>query len=80
MPIRHQVIPSLLLAWIACGSSGVVQAELKVSPAAVELDRPECSAQILVLQKLPDARELDVTREVTYTVQPEGIVSISPRG
>lgn len=55
-----------------------MQAELKFSPAAVELDCPESSAQVLLLRKFPDASEVAVKRDSTGAVQPEGIVTISP--
>ncbi|MDA0834899.1 MAG: DUF1549 domain-containing protein [Planctomycetota bacterium] len=55
-------------------------AALKVSPPTIEFDRPECSEQMLVMQSGSESREFDVTRRVTYTVQPEGIVSVSPDG
>ncbi|MEX0727123.1 MAG: DUF1549 domain-containing protein [Planctomycetaceae bacterium] len=71
----------ILLAFLTIAANGVPAfAALKISPAAVELDRPECSEQLLVMQIGADNREFDVTRLATYTVQPQGIVSISPEG
>ena len=68
-----------------CCLGAVFAADLKVSPTSVTLDRPEASQQLLVTQlnggqadsKAPPK---DLSRDATYSVQPDGIVMIGADG
>ena len=61
--------------------SGVASeaAEVQVSPAAIQLDRPEASQQILVTE-VDGERRRDVTREAKYEFAAPNIASIAADG
>lgn len=56
-----------------------LRAELKVSPATVELDRPEASQQLLITDSAAPPQR-DFTRNVTYEVREPRIVRVEPDG
>jgi hypothetical protein len=64
-------IARLITVCVICGSLGVnvslAFAELRVSPAAIVLDRPEASQQVLVTDVNGEMTR-DVTREVRYEI------------
>lgn len=53
---------------------------LKVTPAAVTLDRPEATQQIVVYDADAAGRTLDVTRKVTIQIDPPNIAAVDERG
>ena len=54
-------------------------AELRVSPATIQLDRPEAAQQLLITE-IDAARRLDVTRAVTFEVLKPVIVRVDAEG
>ena len=54
-------------------------AEIKVSPAAVKLDRPEASQQLLITD-MNGAKQRDATREAKFEVKPPVVVRIDADG
>lgn len=74
----------LIFAALLLGLRGVVgtdtaQAEIKVSPASIELDRPEASQQLLVTKESGGKRQ-DATREAKYEVQAPAIIQVDADG
>jgi len=72
---------SIAIVW-TCSAAWLpshAEAQLSVSPVAVQLDRPEASQQLLVTNRTGEMSR-DVSREVTYAVRPPAIVSISVDG
>ena len=55
-------------------------AALRVSPAAIHLDSPEASQQVLVSADQPDGLTVDLTRKVTYEVADPKLARISADG
>lgn len=75
MSLVRTTVASLALTW-----SGFAQAaELQVSPAAVQLDRPEASQQVLVTEVDGDRRR-DVTREARYEIAAPAVATIAADG
>src|SRR5579872_4132492 len=72
------------LAVVACGGLWLTASDLvaaiQVSPAAVVLDRPEASQQLLVTVLLPEGRGRDVTRATTYQVSVPTIATVDSSG
>lgn len=54
--------------------------ELQVSPAAVVLERPEASQQLIIWQLDSDNRPIDVTRRATIRVEPAAVATVDERG
>lgn len=54
--------------------------ELQVSPAAVVLERPEASEQLIIWQRDSDNRPIDVTRRAAIRVEPAEVATIDERG
>ena len=77
--IQFIVVASVGLVYGLVGNPSLLEAQLSVSPVAVQLDRPEASQQLLVTNRQGELLR-DVTRETTYEVVPPVIVSISPDG
>src|SRR5262245_47650908 len=65
--------PSAVLVWLL--SAPALPAALRVSPAAVVLDSPETTQQLLVLDG-----EVDLTRTVTYRANHPEIVAVDASG
>ncbi len=61
------------------GLSQTAVAELRVSPATIQLDRPEAAQQLLITE-IDAARRLDVTRAVTFEVRPPLVVRVDAEG
>ena len=76
-PSRHLV--AAILALCVALSASSVWAQLSVSPAAILLDRPEGSQQLLVTIQEGELRR-DVTREVKYEVRPPAVIAIGADG
>jgi hypothetical protein len=57
-----------------------VEAQLAVSPAKVEIGSPESSQQLLITQPMAGNRKADVTRDVSFLVQPGELAKIDSRG
>jgi hypothetical protein len=55
-------------------------ASLHVSPAAVVLDSPEASQQLLVSAADPSGRSIDLSRQATYQIVPPSLATIEPTG
>ncbi len=76
---RSVVIAAGLFAlWLAPGPSSA-WGEIRVSPAAISLDRPEASQQLLVTEVTPQ-RQRDLTREVRYEVRPPALIRVDAEG
>ncbi|MGE0609496.1 MAG: DUF1549 domain-containing protein, partial [Pirellulales bacterium] len=71
---------SILSACLAVGALYARAADLQVSPAAILLESPESSQQVLVGEALPDGRSLDRTRDVTYSTTDPNIASVNALG
>ncbi|MBS0201891.1 MAG: DUF1549 domain-containing protein [Planctomycetes bacterium] len=56
-----------------------LRAEILVSPPQIQLTQRLAGSQVLVDWKL-DGKTVDATRDATYTVDPPGIVDVSPSG
>jgi Protein of unknown function (DUF1553)/Protein of unknown function (DUF1549) len=61
-------------------TAGTLPAAIRGIPAEVHLDRPEATSQLLVLEKLPDGRERDITRAVRYEITPAPLAGIDGPG
>lgn len=57
-----------------------LDAAVRVSPAAVIVEGPEASEQILVFEELADGRTIDLTRSVTYEVIAPQVVRVDTAG
>ena len=68
---------------VFCFCCGVVNAdaEIRVSPSSVVLDRPEASQQLLVTElQANNQPPKDLSRSATYSAQPAGVVAIAADG
>lgn len=72
-------LATLIVGCTLLAVSAPVLAELRVSPAAVKIDRPEDSLQLLVSDVQP-AMTRDMTRSVTYEVLPPLIATVDADG
>ena len=75
MPVRN----FWLCCLFGCFWPGLVFAQLSVSPAAIVLDRPESSQQLLVTDQVGSQR-FDLTRKATYLVAEPAIITIDTGG
>lgn len=55
-------------------------ADVRVTPERIELDRPEASQQVLVLEQVAPDRPQDRTREVRFAISPPTLAQIDPSG
>lgn len=70
-----------IAGWGALSLAGSeLVAAIRVSPAAVVLDRPEASQQLLVTETLPDGRNRDATRAATYQVSVPSVATVDSAG
>ena len=67
---------------VACvwATAAAARAAIRVSPAAVELHGPDALEQIIVWDRGPDGRSVDVTREVQLEVVEADAATIDERG
>ena len=73
---KTMIVSALLAAvFVAAPAWG----EVRVSPAAVQLDRPEASQQVLVTEDLAGIQR-DLTREARYELLPPGIAQVDAEG
>src|SRR5678809_379674 len=70
-------LAAALLA-LAAGAPAA-RGEVRVSPAAVKLDRPEASQQLLITDINGD-KQRDATREAKYEVKPPMVVRVDADG
>jgi hypothetical protein len=57
-----------------------LSAAIRVSPAAVMLNRPEGSQQLLVTETLPDGRSRDATRAARYEISAASVATVDSAG
>ena len=57
-----------------------VDAEIRVSPAAIVLDSPESSQQLLVTLRHKDGRTRDVSRKVEFAFKNVEVAEVTQRG
>lgn len=77
-PALFRVFPCLLV--IAVTNAAPAASELQIRPAEVSLQRPEAAQQVVVQRTDETGRSIDVTREVTFAVDPPNIATIDERG
>lgn len=68
----------LTLAFLFSGA-GSAAAQVRVSPASVAIDRPERTQQIVVL-RMVEGRERDVTRQARLAIEDPQIARVDPEG
>lgn len=76
-PLRSAAQWAVAWALLTCHSAS---GEIRVTPERIELDRPEASQQVLVLEQTAPDRAQDRTREVRFEVSPPSIAQIDPSG
>ena len=70
-----------VVAWSVFSSVGSdISAAIRVSPAAVVLNRPEASLQLLVTETLPDGRSCDATRAAAYEISAAAVATVDSAG
>lgn len=76
----HQLAFGLAIALLFTAIlSSPAQAQVRVSPTTVSLDRPEASQQLLVTE-VSGARQRDATRDATFEVKPPLVVKVDAEG
>jgi uncharacterized protein DUF1549/uncharacterized protein DUF1553 len=73
--LSSRLLPIMAVVGIAVCHAEAIRAELIVTPRDVRLSGRLAASQLLVT-----ASSTDVTRDVTYTLEPAGIVDVSPSG
>lgn len=76
-PFRSATPWAFACVLLACASAS---AEIHITPERIELDRPEASQQLLVLDHISPGRAQDRTREVRFEVSPPGIAQVDSSG
>jgi hypothetical protein len=83
-PMLHfpfqRVGPIVLIGAMLCFATEPLAAELRVSPAAIVLEGPESSQQVLVGQLIAEGQSIDLSRSVRYRVVPPTIAAVDRRG
>lgn len=71
----------MLFSLFGCGIvASTAHAELRSSPAQVQIDRPERSQQLLISATASDGRLIDVSRKVKFEVVPPQLADVDERG
>src|SRR3954471_17375533 len=82
---RACVIPAgwaalgLVSALLSAMFASSAHAAIKVSPAAIKLNRPEASQQLLITEFIGD-KQRDATRDAKFEVKPPAVVSVHADG
>ena len=78
LPFRS--IQWLTILLVGCAFATLCNAAIVVLPTEVQLDRPESTQQLLVLDQNADDFSRDLTRKATYQFQDPSVATISAEG
>ncbi len=73
-------LSACVLLVVGLGVEVPAPVSLRPVPAAIEIDLPESTEQVLVFGKAADGREVDLTRQASYATTVPGIISTTPTG